>query len=328
MKPDIASLIAGILFEHPSLTIPGMGTFTRSYQEAQIQTIHRQALPPSAQIHFDETLRADDGLLQDQLCQQHGMSASDARAHIQAFVEASKDALARRESVLIPRMGRLFQDFEQRCRFSPENPDNLNIDAFGLPPVSLPPPLNRPQASAPVSASAPTAATPAKEGALQAWLHSSMPWVLLLSICILAITIYFISRDANKNGLSFKEHSKEVPPERTNTKPFSIDSTDIEAEAIPLDYPDEEEIDTEAPTLTPGTQVGIIIIGSFRNTDNATKLIQDLFRDGYEAYTDQKGEATRVGVQFGYTEATELQKTLSAVRRKYNEKAWVLDPEN
>lgn len=327
MKPDIASLLAELLFRHPSVTIPGFGTFLRSYQEAQIQSVHRQALPPSAQVHFDEGQQADDGLLQDELCQQHGMEAEAARAHIRAFAEATKAALARRESVLIPRMGRLFLDFEQRCRFSPENLENLNIDAYGLPPVSLPAPLARKKTPAPEPNKMPESAPVAKESSLQAWLQSSMPWVLLLSLAILAITVHFVTREPGYKLFSFQDQIKETPPERTNTRPMLAEpDEDAEQENLPPEFPDEEEeLDTEAPTMAPGTKMGIIIIGSFKDEDNAKKLIQDLFRDGYEAYSDQKGNATRVGIQFGYSERSELQRYLREIRDKYNSKAWVME---
>jgi hypothetical protein len=327
MKPDITSLLAELLFLHPSVTIPGLGTFLRSYQEAQIQSVHRQALPPSAQVHFDEGQQADDGLLQDELCLRHGMEAGAARAHIREFAEATKAALARRESVLIPRMGRLFLDFEQRCRFSPENLENLNIDAYGLPPVSLPAPLARTQVSAPETSKVPEPTPVAKESSLQAWLHSSMPWVLLLSLGILVVTVYFISRESGYNLFSTQGQVKETPPERTNTRPMPAEpDEDAEQENLPPEFPDdEEELDTEAPTMAPGTKLGIIIIGSFKDEVNAKKLIQDLFRDGYEAYSDQKGSATRVGIQFGYSERSEVQAYLKDIREKYNAKAWVME---
>ena len=83
--------------------------------------------------------------------------------------------------------------------------------------------------------------------------------------------------------------------------------------------------DSEAPTLPPDVQEGIIIIGSFTQPKNAERLIQRLYEDGYDAYSDRRGGRTRVGIRFTYRGEAELMDYLEQMKNKYNVDAWVLE---
>lgn len=219
-------------------------------------------------------------------------------------------------------------------------------------------PIEANETASPQKQTSPKADNPASVNSRQAqansanqasWLNSSMPWVLLMLLIILLVSGYFLWKKFGQKNNSAPPQTEDAaagadkglaqqPGTTEDELLFEDDAEDLadlqyeeemvteetaalqnEGEGIPSGYDD-----SEAPTLPPDVQEGIIIIGSFTQPKNAERLIQRLYEDGYDAYSDRRGGRTRVGIRFTYRGEAELMDYLEQMKNKYNVDAWVL----
>jgi len=329
MSIDVGACIASLLYEQDTVSIPGLGALTGQYKTAAIEHVQGKISPPSKEWSFNPNLAVNDGLLINSLIQKYHLSYTEAETQVTEYVTQIKQALERREIVIIPEVGRLYRDFEQQFRFLPDN-TNFNVEAFGLPTVQFYPVL-RSQKSQETVPEIPQGQN-FRELA-SAWFQRYMKVVATISTITLATTIYLMLRpgaDVPENPVA-----EALPPSRVNVSPSSLP---LETEDVPAELPEvlaqdendaEEkepapETDTESITLAPEQKFGIIVIGAFSNQDNVKRLIERLYQSGYEPFTDKRGKLTQVSVQFAYENEADLNEALKKIRRKFNEDAKIV----
>jgi nucleoid DNA-binding protein len=348
MQLDVASSISELLFEYESVIIPGFGAFVSSNRPALIDHVQGKLSPPSKKLTFNKNILVNDGVLLHHLQEKYELSQDEAQAAIDDFSIAIKKRLDNREIVEFPGVGRLYKDFENSFKFLQAN-TNFNTDSYGLPEIQFFPvikkedrsaPLAKPQINIPKAASSKPLSKPKpekKQRNLGAWLQTSMPWVILLSLVIIVLSIYFIQKDFGVTAVD--PNDKTIPVNRINKRPAVDEKEDPKEDEIdyaadnrpdpPVVQPDPEpevepEVDTEEPTLPPNYKEAIVIIGAFSDENNAEKIIQEIYKAGYDAYTDKSKGNTRVGVQFAYESDQQYRSRLADIRKRFNEKAWVL----
>ena len=344
---DVIGSIAELLYERESVIIPGFGGFVSAYQAASIDHVQGLLHPPAKQLDFNDNLSLNDGVLVHFLQEKYQLTEEEANDAISDFVGQTREALKNREIVVFPGIGRLYLDFEQQFKFLQDN-TNFNADSYGLPTVQFYPVIRYPK-----SAVREIRTNAVKTGwnnplrgnsfKLARWFQSSMPWILLLSIAIIALTFYFINRDPVRVA---DRPTESIPADRVNTPPEREPAVE---ERIILDEPVEDLVmdqepeqaeqperavvppptprrdqDTEAPTIAPELEIAVIIIGAFRDLDNAEELIEEVYSAGYDAYSDLNGRSTRVGVQVSYEDREELEERLVEIRERFNTSAWIL----
>jgi hypothetical protein len=242
--------------------------------------------------------------------------------------------------IIFPKVGRVYLDFENQFKFL-QDTTNFNTEAYGLPVLQFHPVIRTAQekAQAKTAPKPPPAAVagskPSGEG-LTEWLQRAMPFIVILSLLIIIISIYFIQKDFSGSEGAFP--GQQTPPsERVNTGPLGDleeeDLKDLEEDmsmerlqdtVVAAPGQEEPPIDSEAPTVQPGLLEGVMIIGAFGSQENAEKAIQSVFEAGFDAYSDKKGNATRVGVQFAYEDEEELRRYVREVRQAFGNSAWIL----
>lgn len=343
MGIDLPASISELLFEYESVIIPGFGAFVASNKASVIDHVQGKLQPPSKKLTFNDNILVNDGVLIHHLQKKYQIGQAEAEQAIDTFIEEMQEALDRKEIIEFPKVGRLYRDFENSYKFLQDSV-NYNTQSFGLPsiqffpvvrreiPTPAKPPTQIPKAAA--GAKVPPSKPEKKPRVSGNWLQTSMPWVILLSIVIITLSIYFLQKDF---GSGSAEEDKTIPVSRVNTKPGkedfvepAEDLTDLTEERTQLDGPPEEnrqpaeELDTEQPTPAPNQKEVVVIIGAFGDEANAQKVIQEIYQAGYDAFSDKSGATTRVGVQFAYETEQELDNKLAAIRKAFNEKAWIL----
>lgn len=323
-----------LLVEHDVVHIPGLGGFVGSYLAAQPDPVAGVIHPPSKKLEFDQQLGVDDGLLINLIREQEALSYEAARQALDQEVKVILEVLRRKETVSLPGIGNLYLDYDGQIQFEAKH-GNLHPNAFGLAAVSAKPVA--PTATSTIPASQPTVAqspgvtaTPLAEpwyGGLWFWLRRNA--VLVITAVTLGIVVALIF--ANRDRWRKPDLTANIPTERLNVPPVASEDTD-EEEA--LDFPSADSLETapgvkapadsEAATPVPGQKVAIIGIGLFGDPGNVDRLIQRIYAEGFEPYTEKKGNLTRVGIQFGYTSEREIQDKLLAVRKSLEPGAIVL----
>jgi hypothetical protein len=323
-KIDIASCIANLLYLHDTVILPGLGAFEGAYTAASIDAVQGVVHPPSKKLRFNPHLRIDDGLLVHEIVSQYQYSNEQARAEVEAYASRLRQSLDKREIVEIAGVGRLYIDFEGGYKFLPA-PQNFNAGAFGLPDVRFDP-VKRKPATVPVAQQEAPKAAPAVRKPIDLKQYAPYAWIIALAAVILSVSLFFIIRQIR----SYPESGvmMELPPAAPTTPAGDMedDEPEVDEDNAFVTGSLGELVDTEAPTRPPGVKEAVAIIGTFGEDANAEKQIQALFIDGYEAYTDKQGGATRVGVRLAYETEAELDTQLKVIQSRYNKKAWLFFP--
>jgi len=168
------------------------------------------------------------------------------------------------------------------------------------------------------------------------------PFLLVAAFLAIAFVFYNIWSDSNNDDEADK--LARIEKSRLNSKPEIDDQEraqyeeDYETEIIEktnegVTYDDDNEDDlpdgagdTDAPTVRPGTKEGVVIVGGFSDRANAERLVQRIYKKGYEAYIDEAGPINRVGVTFAYDEEDDIINMVRQLRREFDNSSWVLIP--
>lgn len=326
MEINVGNLVADLLYEHNSIAVPALGSFVSEYKAAGIDHVQGKVQPPSLQITFQPHLMLDDGLLVEKVKTEHHLNLESARREVEAYANSIRSSLDRGEIVNIPQVGRLYLDYEKQLRFLQEG-NNFNAEAFGLPVVSFLPVRRSEAAATTLSGNAKSAQTPAQTpAAIAQWFQRHIAWLGALTFMLVAAGLYIVFfMPQNKSaGNTNQDNGISVPTERINISPTSQPLSDDPENTVSNNEGETDGGDTEEATLPPDQQSCIILIGKFGNESNIKRLIQRIYDAGYEPYTEKAGELTLVGIQFVYDTDKEVQRTLSAVRKKFDKRARVM----
>ncbi len=351
MNIDVASYIEQLLFDHELIIIPDLGGIVSSYRPASIDNVQGLLHPPSKSLHFNKNLIINDGILIKHIATKHQLSERAAAMVVEEYVEKTQSKLDRREIVVFPGVGRLYQDYEANLQFLQDS-TNFNVNSFGLNSVQFYPILRSKETA---SSEAPAPVIRQKKAkrrsglSLANVLQSAMPLLAGLTLVAFGLTFYLFETESTHSGVPQK-----VPvADRFNKKPSNKIPTIEEAgilsaidrrngrkenhiETEPVSPPEkapapvEEEfdtkIDTESLSLGPDQKEGVIIIGTYNYKASVEKMVKEIYMLGFDVYKKKKtnSRATRVGVQFVYETEEDLEKTLKIVRKKIDDRAWVL----
>ncbi len=325
MKVDVAGSISELFFTKERVVLPGFGGFVAVEKPAAVDFVKGSVQPPGRTLEFKRELVLDDGTLISHLSEKYGLTEAQAKERVEAFVKDLELKLERKEIVEIPKVGRLYLDFEKKVRFLPEG-TNFKQESFGLPTVQFYPVMRDrkellEKSSSPLPAKPKPAPLSTSNGQWR-WLQPLVLGLLLLSALVMLVSIFFLMKD--------EPALQPQPPgiqERLNTKPGRDqagslplddpeDLQDLEEENAPASE-DEPAADVESPTPAPNLKEVFIVLHSFGSAENAEKFATQLFEDGYNAHSLRDGNLIRVGVLYTYERDVELRRVMDTFTQKY-----------
>lgn len=363
MNDLVVKSISELLFENKRVVLEGLGVFETKAKKAQFDQVQGLVQPPGEEIHFHEDKTRQDNLLKDYLMAEKGMTMKAAEENIRSFVSETISQMDKKEIVSLPNLGRLYIDFEKNVQFLPDK-TNFSKAAFGLPTLHFFPVLRKKEEAVAQAAATTTAAIPPSPVSRQPpagernWLTRFFPWLLALALVIVLGIFYWYWKTNNTDTLLDDPDKITDMDGRVNTSPSKqqilTDSTTAGQEAPPSDIPEEKRAadpdntttadkKTEEPVVEekkekpapkpevqeskpvpPGSKECVIIVGGFASRDNARRMIQEVTKAGYEAYSDTKGGLNRVGVSFLYENENEIEDKLKELKSRFNSSSWVL----
>ncbi|MCB0632436.1 MAG: hypothetical protein R2824_24465 [Saprospiraceae bacterium] len=348
MQVKVDKYIRELLYENDAVNVPGLGGFVTEYQAATIDHVQAQILPPALEVSLNTNLPIDDGLLIQRIADDHHLSGLQAEQVLRDYVEGLHDSLNTGEIVAIEGVGRLYKNYEGALQLMSDH-TNFDTSVYGLPAVSSAiinrntPPLAQPSTNAQVVPAAQKEDTDTWK-VISDWFQQNLWLVVSAAMVVFVLTVwllFFKNKPADPNsGLS---EVNELPESRVNVSPGEIEDDELvieeptspedmvnsnqeeESVVTPPPAEAEEELDTEAPTVAPEQAVALIRIGIFGDRGNVQKLVQRIYDEGFEPYTREKGKLIEVGVQFAYDDQQEVQTNLRTIRKKFEEKAKVVE---
>jgi len=353
MNIDVANAVQELLYENQSVVIPGFGGFTSTYKSATVDYVQGAVAPPAKNIAFNPNLKINDGVMVAFLQKKHEIPVEEAQSAIEKYVESINATLAKKEIVEIPRVGRLYLDYENKMKFLPEG-TNFSPDSFGLPTVKFYPVIREKDEAAKgkvaTSAAAAKATTTTPPYRTLPEKTSKLPenwwlWlVLAIAIPFLIYSFYALMTSDDKP----EPVERNIDSDRVNKSPadeddtiddeedladFEMDGEDginyqegLESGTLSDDEPADELVedelleDTESPVMPPSTKKAFVVVHSFGSKRNAEKFSKKLIDAGYNAASEKEGSLYKVGVNTVYETESELNALVSELGEKYGSK--------
>lgn len=323
----ISESIAVLLYDHPVVTIPGFGAFETSYQSAAIDYVQGYLRPPAYSVRFNANLTTDDGRLTQYIADTHSIPTTAAQQAVSEYADALKTALRQREIVVLPHLGRLFNNYERETQFVADS-TNFNRGSFGLPTVQFYPILrDRPTKAAPVAATPVAAATekavpvtPKMDRRLLIPIFAAVGLLLVVSVWV------FMQEGPEPTAPATQPVSGYLnqKPGAVEETPVIIDEPTAPATTLEPTPPSVADIDTEGATLPPQTQSCIVVIGVFGQQANASEITERIQLAGYDVYSKRKANGHYViGAQFD-CERGDVDRNLRDIRKKFAKDAFLL----
>ena len=353
MQTTIDKCIADLLYDHDKVIVPGLGTFFLTLKSADIDPVQGKMYPPTKAIAFDSRVAADDGLFVEALHDRTGNSIQESRLSLQLYVEQQKAKLHKKEIVIIDRVGRLYIDFEEKLQFLPDT-TNFNTDSFGLPSVTAAPVI-KPESMAQTTTTGATldAKSIPSEKKKKSFLRRNMGLIIGLAIFLVIAFIFAlvykrfildqqsnpianlppsptVSAQENDNiDIDMDDSALDFPPEESDDiiggmQNAEVENTMDEVGPANLENDDYDDSVTEAITRAPNEKSAIIGIGVFSNQENVNKLVERIYKAGYEPYLKEQNGRTRVGIQLSYTNQADVQTALRVARDEFASDAFIM----
>ncbi|MEN0005780.1 MAG: hypothetical protein AAF798_16650 [Bacteroidota bacterium] len=330
MQMDVGAQIVRLLFDQDKVAIPGLGVLEAQYKEAGIDHIEGTLSPPSKSISFNQQQTINDGLLTKQVQQAYQVGVKDAEDAVQAFVTGVKNKLDQRDIVEIDQLGRLYVDYEGTIKLLPDK-INFNTEVYGLPTLKFEP-ISR--VNIPYAVDEPPASGAEQDVVtenISNWFQRLLPVIGVLTLAIIALGVYLIffyepteSQPTAANPSDRVNISPaEVTPEASTT-PAEAPSATEDQEDASTDVQEDTVDDTEGATVNPDQAYAIVAVGLFGKQRNVERMIERIYKAGYEPYTQKEGKNTRVGVVITFEDEADFQEQLRQIRKTFDKNSKVL----
>jgi len=333
MEINIGQAIGELLYESESVVVPGFGRFSSFYKPSVIDHVQGMVEPPSKSLEFNPDLVADDGVLMKYLREKFAVSQTDAEEAVEVFVKEINQSLEKREIVEIPKVGRIYRDYEHNLKYLPES-TNFNTESFGLPAVQFYPVLRDKKKAVVAAATAgqttySTKSTSGRRYGKNKWFQGAMPWLLFFAVVTIGLSFYLVLKDLN-NGEKPAESSINV--ERLNKKPGQPPET---KKAVPKDDAEDledfrneqavsgdsqvskDQLDSERAPLPSNQKEAFIVLHSFGVKKNAENFIEELSLAGFNPHSVKDGRLLRVGIIKIFARKEELDTLILDLAKKY-----------
>lgn len=336
--------ISNLLSEHDCVILPGLGGIVTQYEPARKDLSSGLIYPPSKSLAFNAALQKNDGLLQNHIAQQKGISFREANNEVEYFVNEVKNSLKSKNTYVMNGIGRFVMSEDQLIQFFPSGENNFNLASYGLPQLNLVP-VNRLKKTTPVSVG--TIATvhnrETEQGRVLVKSNSFSKTYFRVAATVGALFLlttliyhsYIIQKESNIQEASF------VTPVKSPAEKEMIEQIveEVEEDTVIENVAEKAPIKNIAEEAKPVTTKVVekpattsvkdgtlrIIVGSFGEPSNAIKYAAELNARGYksEVLPGPSG-FSRVCI---YEEAARNYEyvVVQKIRDSVNPNAWLLD---
>ncbi len=134
---EISQHIKNLLITNERVILGGFGAFDSKHIPARIDKETKTMTPPFKIVVFNPDFKEAEGLLAKHMAEKEGISFDNANEQISEYVKTIKTKLDAGETVVFKDLGEFKKTDDGKYDFSYRSEDNLLVDSFGLPKVSL-----------------------------------------------------------------------------------------------------------------------------------------------------------------------------------------------
>ena len=332
---ELSRYIKELLYQQECVSVPGFGAFLTHQKKVVVNRYTGEFTPPIRELSFNRLIQNNDGILANYVARHENRSYADALLAIEQQVERWQKQLLS-HAVVLPGIGELTTNAEDKLRFIPYGKINFDPNATGLqaftrspvnerlnvaavvPPIS---PKSSPKSSNPMENDnkEPLAFTPEPQEK-----KSGLRYALIgvLAVSVLGATYYFGNQYLESERLKSTELAQKRIAKNVEESTFdlgAISSLEIDVPAVIESTPEQ----TELPITT--GQFYSVIAGSFRDQANAERKLAQLKAEGFEAAFAEQSAEGFYRVAFGrFSSKGEAYSLLNFVKTTQNDQAWYL----
>ncbi|MBK8805562.1 MAG: SPOR domain-containing protein [Bacteroidales bacterium] len=319
---QIEVIIKELLYTHDCVIVPCFGGFVSNYKTAIVKNSPIATFtPPQKFIVFNQSLILDDGLLVSSIAREYSLEYNEAKKELEVFVDSVKSRLTKGETFTISGLGNFTFNQEKNIIFEPNITENLLADSFGFEPfqynVLKNPVLVRKEYNKFSDID------PIRKAQIIKYAKRSLALAPVIALLIYLPNTIEPSQLSSLN-LFKKDKIEDVKNiEVANVAPVeneiirAIDEKTNKEIALKYIEPNKQKI-----SVTPLSY--LIIAGSFKNEENAAKLIKKLASDNIEAQIIRNDDFLRVYID-GFSDKIMAEDKLQTLKNKKPEYAgfWI-----
>lgn len=295
---ELNRIIKELLATNNFVSLPGIGSFTQSYQAAKLSADGKTFSPPRQLIFFDSTRKFNDGAIENYLIKTQGIPPSEAESAMGKYIEAISLALEKGTLVEFEGVGSLQGDVSGKITFIPAPLNEGATTTFGLGNVLIEPKQDQTSTPQPKQIVIPHSGS-RKKG------HFVL--ILLLVLFIISagfLATYFVPQLRFWKTNELAQSSSVEPQNKTNATDTAIpmDSVTIQQDSIAPDLLQNQLTADKKRALyyeEPKKQddrTYYIVAGSFSTQVNAQKFSASLAKKGFSSEIIQGNGNYRVSI--------------------------------
>ena len=314
-----------LLYRYECVTIPNFGAFLTRSVGVLIQFDSGVFNPPKKVLTFNSLLKTNDGILAHHIAQKQNISYESALRLIEKEIIIWKQKLQTQPLVIAP-IGELRLNTAKRAEFFSYAQVNFDTNAYGLSvftrkPLAVASPS---KPSKPFSIMAendkdnlmftPDHDQPKSERS-PIYKYAA---VGVIALSLTAASYYFGDQYLNNERAKNQQLAQEKITQTVEQATFDLGSLSPLSMTIDAENP-QDEVVLEQPYYS-------IIAGTYRNKNNAERLLQNLKGQGYEAAFAAVNPEGMYRVAYGrFTSKREAIKLLYFIKYTLKEEAWYLE---
>ena len=342
----VEEYIARLLFNNDCVIVPGLGAFIANPVEARYEPFQEKFFPPGKRISFNVKLNHNDGLLAGSISRWLDISYDEAIKQVRTWVHHIQKQLQNGNSVELGEIGLLRLNENQMMVFQPSYATNFSKKAFGLTPISALPivrqektsalaedeiieqtvePVRRPKVIPMYAKVAAAAAVtllalwiPFRSDLNQLKLHQSGLDIFK------SPTAFYSKLSYDKKAETLKENKtlllKEI--DTSGVILWDFENSDFGPDDFTIPVRFSEEIRNQMSARRTGQYH--LIVGCFREINNANRLVKKLRKMGTEASIIGKRHGLNIVSYGAYHTTDEARKHLFWVKQNIQDEAWIL----
>ena len=316
---EITSCLKELLTEYECVIIPDFGALLTRYTPSSVDTNSSLFSPPKKEVSFNSLLFKNDGILTNFYAKKYNLNYENALKNLNLQVDFIKERI-KSVPVIIDGVGEFSSDKEGKIIFSPYNNFNFELNSFGLEPFKIDT-LNLVNSTnnsnfinMETDKNEPLSFEPGKVSYKFSPLKYVAIFLVVLSIGILSF--YFISNYINEKRMASTEAAQKKIKNNVQKATFDLGSLN----AIPID------INLKEKNLINSNPFYSVIAVSFRNEQNAKKLLNVLINQGYNAEIINSTANDLYRVAYGrFSSKNKALNLFYFIRYTLEEDAWYLE---
>ncbi len=334
MKINLDIYIRELLLQHDCVILPGLGGFVANYKPAVFDASQRTALPPSRQILFNSNLVHNDGLLYAHISKVTGYGYKEVQAMAEVYIKTILYEIGKGLKFTIDDLGYFFLNKARNIEFVQESTDHLLLASYGLSYLNYKEFDRLPGRADKVYQAFDDTNPIVRQRRIRRWIYTGAAACLLAGMIIIPVRLGYLnfsSFDLNPVDSFRKEQPVQdlvAPSPETDTQVAEPEAEPDKTDAGPAQTRDttgEPETDTQARTYFIPATAYHIIVGSFKDFENARHLMLKMQDEGYDAeILTGDNSFFRVSAK-RYPQKEDAINALSAIRAQQAYKtAWIL----